>query len=69
MLVRRDALEVVVERLDADAYACFEALAAGECLEHAIDALGEGGDRFPALLAQWCTGGVIATFEPGEAHA
>ena len=69
VLVRRAALEGVVERLDADAYACFEALAAGESLERAIDALGEGGDRFPALLAQWCAGGVIAGFEPGEARA
>lgn len=69
VLVHRAGTEVVVAVLDAPAAAFLDALARGEPLDLASEALGAHVDRLPQLLGGWVRDGVIAALERGGAGA
>lgn len=69
VLVHRNGFDVVVAALDPPAARFLDALARGEPLEQASEALGAHIDRLPELVGRWVGDGVIAAFERGGAGA
>lgn len=63
VLVWREGLTPLAQRLDAAQWRFLEALAAGDSLESAAARLGAQEARMPELLARWTRCGVIAALE------
>jgi hypothetical protein len=60
VLVRREALDVRLRRLDAGQWIFLQALARGEPLEHAVDAIDDDASFVPAFLATLAADGTLS---------